>query len=248
MVRPSRRDFLGGSALTLAALTGILHPTTDVRASDRPTELDPDIPAPFADAFRPVPADDTLSTTYATVIAERIDADTPDDLSHRAQSAAETLDIDADELTATVTATPANHGIRLITVTGDFDQLDRGETLAVGADDDDDESNDDTAAEAETTDELPADWRLADDGETAFVTGDGVTVAAISSGASVSPQSRSSSPDEERSDRRIETARTAGRAAATEADRFAESTLGAAALPRLGDFDTVLLVPRQSRR
>ncbi|WP_128906724.1 hypothetical protein, partial [Halorubrum amylolyticum] len=44
-------------------------------------------------------------------------------------------------------------------------------------------------------------------------------------------------------DRRSETARAAGRAAAGEADRFAESPLGEAALPRLGGFETVLLVP-----
>ncbi|EMA59646.1 hypothetical protein [Halorubrum lipolyticum] len=245
MVRPSRRRFLGGSALTLAALTGVLKPETDAHVSARLRDLDLDISTPFADAFLPVPAGDVLSTTYTTVIAERIDADTEAELSYRARSATEQLDVDADELSATVAVTPADRGIRLVTAAGDFDRLDRGETIAVGegADDTGDESNDDAPTEADTTDELPADWRLTDDGETAFVVGDGVAAAATGSGYSPSPRGRSDSSEADVSDRRIEAARAAGRAAADEVDRFAESPLGTAALPRLGGFETVILVP-----
>ncbi|TKX77630.1 twin-arginine translocation signal domain-containing protein, partial [Halorubrum sp. SD626R] len=105
MVRPSRRDFLGGSALTLAALTGFVDPGVDgdERSPDgTPADLDVDVPAPFADAFLPVPAAEALSTTYATVIADRVDADATEDLSYRARSATETLGVDADALSATV--------------------------------------------------------------------------------------------------------------------------------------------------
>ncbi|MDZ5811640.1 hypothetical protein U4E84_09830 [Halorubrum sp. AD140] len=248
MVRPSRRGFLGGSALTLAALTGILDPKTDAGAFGRPAgtpaDLDLDISAPLADAFLPVPTGDALSTTYATVIAERIDADTTEDLSYRARSASERFDIDADELTATVAVAPADRGIRLVTVAGGFEQLDRGETLAVG--EGGGESNDNASTEAETTDELPAGWRLSDDGETALVAGDGVAVAAIGGGNSTNLRGRSASSERDASDRRIETARAAGRAAVDEVDRFAESPLSAAALPRLGGFETVVLVPDAS--
>ncbi|MFC6772382.1 twin-arginine translocation signal domain-containing protein, partial [Halorubrum pallidum] len=54
MVRPSRRDFLGGSALTLAALTGFVDPDADgdgrSRSDSTPTDLDVDVPAPLSDA------------------------------------------------------------------------------------------------------------------------------------------------------------------------------------------------------
>jgi len=241
MVRPSRRRFLGGSALTLAALTGVLTPETDVHGSDQLTDLDVDISAPFADAFLPVPAGDALSTTYAMVIAERVDADTEEDLSYRARSATERFDVDAGELAATVAVTPSERGIQLVTAAGDFDRLDHGETIAVG--EGGGESNDDAPAEVETTDELPAGWRLTDNDETAFVTGDGVAAAATDSGYSPSPRGRSDSSADDTSERRIEAALAAGRAAADEADRLAESPLGTAALPRLGGFETVLLVP-----
>ena len=247
MVRPSRRGFLEGSALTLAALTGVLNPATNAHASGRPTEMsaDLDISAPFADALLPVPAEDALSTTYAMVIADRIDADTTGDLSYRARSTVERLDIAADELSATVAVRPADRGMQLMTAAGGFDRLGRGETLAVGErnSNTDGESDDATPAEAETTDELPAGWRLTDDGETALVAGEGVVAAVVGSTSSPSPRSRSALSEDDLSDRRIETARAAGRAAAGEADRFAESPLGAAALPRLGGFETVLLVP-----
>lgn len=245
MVRPSRRGFLGGSALTLAALTGFLDSGTDAHAPGRLADLDLDISAPFADAFLPVPAGDVLSTTYTMVIAEQIDADAAEDLSYRARSATERFDVDADELSATVAVMPADRGIQLVTAAGGFDRLDRGETLAVGKGDSDtgDESNDDVSTEVETMDELPAGWRLTDDGETALVAGDGVAAAAISGASSLRPRGRSASSDDDASDRRIKTARAAGRAAADKADRFAESPLGAAALPRLGGFETVLLVP-----
>ncbi|OYR44779.1 hypothetical protein [Halorubrum sp. Ea8] len=179
------------------------------------------------------------------VIAERIDADAAEELSHRARSATERLDIDADELSATVAVTSAERGFQLVTAAGGFDRLDRGETIAVGegGGDTGGESDDEVPAEAETTDELPADWRLADDGETAFLTGDGVAATATGSGDSPSPRSRSDSAEDDRSDRRIEVARAAGRAAADDVDRLAESPLGAAALPRLGGFETVLLIP-----
>ena len=241
MVRPSRRRFLGGSALTLAALTGVLAPETDARVTDRPRDLDVDISAPFADAFLPVPAGDALSTTYAMVIAERVDADTEDDLSYRARPVSERLDIDVDELAATVTITPSERGIQLVTAAGGFDRPDRGETIAVG--EGDGESNDDVPAEVETTGDLPAGWRLTETGETAFVTGDGVAAVATGSGYSPSPRGRSDSSEDDMSERRLEAARVAGRAAADEVDRFAETSLGTAALPRLGGFDTVLLAP-----
>ena len=241
MVRPSRRRFLGGSALTLAALTGVLAPETDAHRSARPRDLDIDISGPLADAFLPLPAGDALSTTYATVIAERVDADTEDELSYRARCATDRLDIDADELAATVGIMPADRGTQLVTAAGSFDRLDRGETIAVG--EGGDGSNDDDPAEAETTDDLPAGWRLLDDGETAFVTGNGVAAAATGSSHSPRPRGQSNSSAEDLSERRIEAARAAGRAAADEADRFAESPLGTAALPRLGGFDTVILVP-----
>ncbi|QSG13212.1 PKD repeats containing protein [Halapricum desulfuricans] len=247
MVRPSRRGFLEGSALTLAALTGVFNPATNVHASSRSAETlaDLDISAPFADAFLPVPAEDALSTTYATLIAERVDADTAEELSYRARSTTEQLDIDVDELSATVAVMPADRGIRLVTAAGGFDRLDHGETLAVGERNGTTggESNDGPSTEAETTDELPAGWRLTDDGEIALVTGDGVAAAAIGSTSSSSPRGRSTPSGDDVSDQRIETVREAGRAAAGEADRFAASPLGAAALSRLGGFETVLLIP-----
>ncbi|WP_234699195.1 hypothetical protein [Halorubrum sp. LN27] len=248
MVRPSRRGFLGGSALTLAALTGVLDPATDAQIPGQPagapTDLDVDISAPLADAFLPVPAGNALSTTYTTVIADRVDADATDDLSYRARSAIEHLGVDADKLSATVAVTPDDRGFQLVTAAGDFDRLEQGETLAVGAGDDTtDESSANTASEVETTAELPAGWRLAEADETALVAGDGVAAAVNGSSPSPTPRRGSSTSREERGDRRLETARAAGRAAADEADRFAEASLGAAALPRLGGFETVLLVP-----
>ena len=240
MVRPSRRRFLGGSALTLAALTGVLAPETDARVADRPRDLDVDISAPFADAFLPIPASDALPTTYAMVIAGRVDADTEEDLSYRARSVADRLDIDVDELAATVTVTPSERGIRLVTAAGGFDRPDRGETIAVG--EGDSESSDDVPDEVETTDDLPAGWRLTETDDAAFVAGEGVA-AAVTDGYSPTPRGGSDSSAADRSERRIEAARVAGRAAADEADRFAESSLGTAALPRLGGFETVLLAP-----
>ena len=241
MVRPSRRRFLGGSALTLAALTGVLAPETDARLADRPSDLDVDISAPFADAFLPVPAGDPLSTTYAMVIAERVDADTEEDLSYRAQSVAERLDIDADELAATVAVTPSERGTQLVTAAGGFDRPDHGEAIAVG--EGGGESNDDLSDDVETTADLPAGWRLTDNGETAFLTGDGVAAAATGGGYSPRPRGSSDSSADDASERRIEAARVAGRAAADEVDRFAESSLGTTALPRLAGFETVLLAP-----
>jgi len=240
MVRPSRRRFLGGSALTLAALTGVLAPETDARVADRPKDLEVDISAPLADAFLPLPTGDALSTTYAMVIAERVDADTEEDLSYRARSVADRLDIDVDELAATVSITPSERWVRLVTAAGGFDRPDRGETIAVG--EGDGESSDDAPEEAETTDELPAGWRLTETGEAAFVAGEGVAAAATG-GYSPTPRGRSDSSEADRSERRVEAARVAGRAAADEVDRFAESPLGTAALPRLGGFEAVLLAP-----
>ncbi|VTT87807.1 hypothetical protein DM2_1141 [Halorubrum sp. DM2] len=248
MVRPSRRRFLGGSALTLAALTGVLDPATDDRSLDRPagapTDLDVDVPAPLADAFLPIPTADALSTTYATVIADSVDADADEDLSYRVRPATERLDVDADELSATAGIRTADRGVRLTTAVGEFDRPDGGETVAVGAEDGEaNGSSDDASADAETTDELPAGWRLAETDETAFVAGDGVAAVATGDGAAPGPRGRSSASADDAAEARIETARTAGRAAADEADRFAEGSLGAAALPRLGGFETVLLVP-----
>ena len=180
MVRPSRRRFLGGSALTLAALTGVLAPETDARVADRPRDLDVDISASFADAFLPVPAGDALSTTYAMVIAERVDADAEEDLSYRARSVAERLDIDVDELAATVAITPSERGTQLETAAGGFDRPDRGETIAVG--EGDAASNDDLPDDVETTDDLPAGWRLTETDEAALVTGEGVAAAATGGG------------------------------------------------------------------
>ncbi|WP_256417674.1 hypothetical protein [Halorubrum laminariae] len=253
MVRPSRRRFLGGSALTLAALTGVLDPETDPHAlghpNGSPADLDVDLSAPFADAFLPVPAGDALSTTYATVIADRVDADADEELSYRARSATERLEVEADELSATVSVTPSDRGVNLVTATGGFDRPDRGATLAIGEPNGDgggaadDETPADATTEAEATDDLPAGWRLADDGETALVAGDGVAAAVTGGGPSSSPRGRSTASGDDGTDRRIETARAAGRAAAAETDRLAESPLGAAALPRLGGFETVLLIP-----
>ncbi|GAB7008478.1 hypothetical protein [Halorubrum trueperi] len=240
MVRPSRRGFLGGSALTLAALTGFVDPATDAdarsRSNDAPTDLDVDVSAPFADALLPVPAADALSTTYATVIADRVDADATEDLSYRARSATETLDVDADSLSATVSIAPTDRGVRLLTAAGSFGRIDGGETLAVG------EGGDD-GGDAETTDDLPTGWRLADDGEAAFVAGDGVAAATIGGGPTPAASGGGAASRDDGDDRRVETARTAGRAAVGEVDRLAEGPLGEAALPRLGGFETVLLVP-----
>ncbi|PHQ47398.1 hypothetical protein DJ68_02040, partial [Halorubrum sp. C3] len=66
------------------------------------------------------------------VLAERVDADTEADLSYRARSVAERLDIEVDELAATVAITPSERGTQLVTAAGGFDRLDRGETIAVG--------------------------------------------------------------------------------------------------------------------
>lgn len=249
MARPSRRRFLGGSALTLAALTGVLDPATDDRPAGAPADLDVDVPAPLADAFLPVPAADALSATYATVIADSVDADAEEDLSYRVRPATERLDVDADELSATVRVRTADRGVGLTTAVGEFDRPDDGETVAVGAGDgdadgsDDGEPSDDGPADAETSDDLPAGWRLAETDETALVAGDGVAAVATGNGTSPGPRGRSSPSAEDAAEARLETARTAGRAAADEADRFAEGPLGAAALPRLGGFETVLLVP-----
>uniref|UniRef100_UPI0010090272 twin-arginine translocation signal domain-containing protein n=1 Tax=Halorubrum amylolyticum TaxID=2508724 RepID=UPI0010090272 len=210
MVRPSRRDFLGGSALTLAALTGFVDPATDrSRPGGAPTDLDVDVPAPFADAFLPVPTAEALSTTYATVIADRVDADAAADLSYRARSATEALGVDADALSATVSVTSADRGSRVLTAAGSFDRIDRGETLAVGEGDGNGSGGDEGSSgdtDAETTGDLPAGWRLAVDGETALVSGDGVAAAATG-GAPARGSGESGGGD-----RRSETARAAGRA------------------------------------
>ncbi|ELZ47426.1 hypothetical protein C463_02666 [Halorubrum californiense DSM 19288] len=211
-----------------------------MNGADRPSDLDVDISSPFADVFLPLPTGDALSTTYAMIIAERVDADTEADLSYRARSVADRLDIDVDELAATASITPSERGIQLVTAAGGFDRPDRGETIAVGAGDG--VSSDDVPAAAETTDELPAGWRLTETDEAAFVAGEGVAAAATG-GDSSSPRGRSDSSADDMSERRVEAARVAGRAAVDEVDRFAESSLGTAALPRLGGFGTVLLAP-----
>ncbi|WP_142987805.1 hypothetical protein [Halorubrum cibi] len=175
------------------------------------------------------------------VIAERVDADTEEDLSYRARSVSERLDIDVDELAATVTTTPSERGVQLVTAAGGFDRPDHGETIAVG--EGGDESTDDLPDEVETTDDLPAGWRLTETDEAAFVTSEGVAAAATASGYSPHPRGRSDSSADDMSERRLEAARVAGRAAADEVNRFAETSLGTAALPRLGGFETVLLAP-----
>nr|WP_231741362.1 hypothetical protein [Halorubrum sp. CBA1125] len=158
-------------------------------------------------------------------------------MSYRARTATEALDVDPDELSAVVAVTPTDRDRRLVVAAGSFDRLDRGETVAVAEGDGANGSgagNDSATGDAAGNDtgtgaaaDLPAGWRLADDGDAAFVTADGVAATATAA-------------DRET---RVETARTAGRAAAGEVDRLAESTLAAAALPRLGDAETVLLVP-----
>ncbi|TKX74845.1 hypothetical protein EXE46_06965 [Halorubrum sp. GN11_10-6_MGM] len=181
------------------------------------------------------------------MIADRVDADATEELSYRVRSVTDRLGVDADELSATVAVTPAGRGVGLTTAVGDFDRLDRGETIVVGAEDGDDApgggSGDDAPADAETTEELPAGWRLAEDDEVALVTGDGVAAAAVGSASPPTPRGRSAESADDDGTGRVETARTAGRAAADEADRLAESPLGTAALPKLGGFETVLLVP-----
>ncbi|WP_096390607.1 hypothetical protein [Halopenitus persicus] len=156
MVTPSRRGFLGGSALTLAALTGTLDPDR-VAGSPTPTDrrsLD-ELSDPVASALAALPDDDSLDVSYRLVVATNVaDADATEDPPHEARIVTRELDVAAADLSTVVTAITHDHRNRITIAAGTLDRLDRGEEVAT-----------------------VGDWRIADDGDregTTTVSTDGV--------------------------------------------------------------------------
>ena len=147
MTSPSRRRFLSGSALTIAALTGSAAAATD--SQDRSADRD-GTSSSLGDAIAALPPADAVERTYRTVIVERVDVERTDELTHTARSTVETLDVDPTAISTVASVFTADYDRRIGTARGSFDAL-------VG---------DDAAAPVE-------DWRVDDDGELAVASTDG---------------------------------------------------------------------------
>ncbi|SDX97669.1 hypothetical protein [Halopenitus persicus] len=215
MVRPSRRDFLGGSALTLAALTGTLDPDR-VADSTTPTDrrsLD-ELPDSAASAIAALPDDDSLDLSYRLVVTTDVaDADVAEDLSHEARVVTRELDVAAADLSTVVTAITHDYRRRITVAAGSIDRLDRGEEVAT-----------------------VGDWRVADDGDREGMT----TVSTDGVAAFVAGEDRSGRVEAARA---IATA-AAGEADGEAADRLVDANADAdAAFGLVESFDTVLFAP-----
>ncbi|WP_323675413.1 type IV pilin N-terminal domain-containing protein [Halorubellus sp. PRR65] len=147
MTSPSRRRFLSGSALTIAALTGSVAADTDPR--ERPAGRGGSSTSP-AEAIAALPPANAVERTYRSVIVETVDVDSADELTHTARSTAEALDVDPTALSTVASVFTADYDRRLGTARGSFDA-----------------PTDDDAATAVD------DWRVDDDGTLAVASTDG---------------------------------------------------------------------------
>ncbi|WP_280535244.1 hypothetical protein [Halopenitus sp. POP-27] len=149
MARPSRRGFLGGSALTLAALTGTLDPdrVVDSTAETDRRNLD-DLSDSAASALAALPDDGSIEPSYRLVVAVNVaDGDTSEEPSYEVQTVTRTLDVTTADLSTVVTAITHDHRRRITVAAGSLEQLDRGEEVAtVGS------------------------WRIADEGDDEGIT------------------------------------------------------------------------------
>ena len=147
MTSPSRRRFLSGSALTIAALTGSVAAAAD--SQDQPAGRGGTSSSP-GEAIAALPPADAVERTYRTVVVETVDVDSTDELTHTARSTAETLDVDPTAISTVASVFTADYDRRLGTARGSFDAL----------------TGDDAAASVD-------DWRVDDDGELAVASTDG---------------------------------------------------------------------------
>ncbi|MFP8953452.1 hypothetical protein ACLI4Z_10820 [Natrialbaceae archaeon A-arb3/5] len=156
MTDPSRRYFLAGSAVSLAALAGCI-PT----AAESDADSDAELPTEFEHALEVVPAQSTLDTGYEGIILASADVDSADDLDPEAQMIVEEFDdaVDLEDVSTVATVISEEYRARIGVVTGSFDQFEPGDER----------------------DEV-GEWRLAGDDEEAFATADGVAVIAGSYG------------------------------------------------------------------
>jgi hypothetical protein len=165
MNRPSRRSFLGGSALTLAALTGTLDPDRHLRTSASAGVADLadeyDLPSALADALEAIPAESAVEMSYRLVVAEDVSAiDEVEDLPHQARVAGRELGVEAADLEMVATAIAHDYRRRLTVAVGSMDREEDGETI-----------------------ETAEGWRLADDGETTVASVEGRTAFVAGEGA-----------------------------------------------------------------
>ncbi|SEH37522.1 hypothetical protein SAMN05192561_101206 [Halopenitus malekzadehii] len=214
MVRPSRRGFLGGSALTLAALTGTLDPDR-VANSTTPTDrrnLD-ELSDSAASAIAALPDDGSLDLSYRLVVTTNVaDADVAEDLSHEARVVTRELDVAAADLSTVVTAITHDYRRRITVASGTFDRLDRGEELTT-----------------------VGDWRVADDGDREGMT----TVSTDGVAAFVAGEDRSGRVEAARA-----IAAAAGEADGEDGDRLVDANADAeSAFGLVESFDTVLFAP-----
>jgi hypothetical protein len=144
---PSRRRFLGGSALTIAALTGSVAAGTNPR--ERPAGRGESSSSP-AEAIAALPPADAVERTYRTVVVETVDVDSADELTPTARSTAEALDVDPTALSTIASVFTTDYDRRLGTANGSFDAL----------------TDDDAAAAVD-------DWQVDDDGALAVASTDG---------------------------------------------------------------------------
>ncbi|AUX10825.1 hypothetical protein AArcSl_3219 [Halalkaliarchaeum desulfuricum] len=139
----TRRGFLGGSALTLTALAGLLEPhrTVPFDVDESSPESDP------TDLLEPLPSADVVDAEYRTVVVQTVDVDADDaadvdasDLPHETRVAIDALDVSPGKLTHLVSVFPGSYRRRLGVAAGEFDTL---------VDDPDEEVNDWAVADAD---------------------------------------------------------------------------------------------------
>lgn len=158
MTSPSRRRFLSGSALTIAALTGSVAAAAD--AQERPVGRGGTASGP-GEAIAALPTADAVDRTYRTVVVETVDGDSVEDLTHTARSTAEGLGVDPAELSTVASVFTGDYGRRLGTARGSFD-----------------------APAGEDPEATVDDWRVTDDGDRAVAWTDGHAAYADGEGGS----------------------------------------------------------------
>lgn len=185
----------------MTALAGLLDPDGNfepLQADESTLESD------LVELLSPLPPADAVDADYRTIVIQRVDADEVDALPPEARSTVASLDLSADDLSRVVSVHPGDYRRRLGVAAGEFDAL------------------------ADDAEEQVDDWSIADDGDVALASVDGL--AAFAGGRT---------PEDRR-----DTAETMAEAATGEADRFLEEEPDAeSAIGALEDFHTVLFVP-----
>lgn len=122
MVKPSRRDFLIGSA-GAALLT-----SSSVSALAADGELAADV----SGVLSATPTAAALDTTYRTLVVYRVDGDEESDTPHQARPVTSALGADPDDVAVVLAAAPADHRRRFTVAAGSFEAPDGEAVETVG--------------------------------------------------------------------------------------------------------------------